>query len=247
MNYNFTDLVRKSLALAREEALRLRHDYVGQEHLFLGLLRLKEQGVAFQILVSMNVDTIELTERVEQGVRRGKTEKDISGLPYTSHAKKALEYAVAEARELGNSYVGTEHLLLGLLRLDIGLVVDALASVGVTLENARDRVREFQVQGRAEAPEYVRGPPSRREQPTGHDAIIDDAAQVGETDVHEELGPKPIDTESLVIIADLDALPVSFVAEFMGTLDHLHRSLGGAGLRLDREYVGKAALSRIRT
>jgi ATP-dependent Clp protease ATP-binding subunit ClpC len=136
MNYNFTDRVRKVLAMAREEAIRLQHDYVGTEHVLLGLIR-EGEGVAAAVLSNMNVDLDAVHEGVEESVRPGKATIALGELPYTSRAKKVLEYAMAEARELNHSYVGTEHLLLGLLREEKGIAAQVLNSLGVTLEEAR--------------------------------------------------------------------------------------------------------------
>src|SRR5690554_1135200 len=136
MNYNFTDRVRKVLAMAREEAIRLQHDYVGTEHILLGLIR-EGEGVAAAVLMNLNVDLEQVHERVEESVLKGKATIALGELPYTSRAKKVLEYAMAEARELHHSYVGTEHLLLGLLREEKGIAAQVLNSLGVTLEEAR--------------------------------------------------------------------------------------------------------------
>jgi ATP-dependent Clp protease ATP-binding subunit ClpC len=136
MNYNFTDRVRKVLAMAREEAIRLQHDYVGTEHILLGLIR-EGEGVAAAVLMNLNVDLEQIHQRIEESVRRGKATIALGELPYTSRAKKVLEYAMAEARELNHSYVGTEHLLLGLLREEKGIAAQVLHSLGVTLEDAR--------------------------------------------------------------------------------------------------------------
>jgi ATP-dependent Clp protease ATP-binding subunit ClpC len=136
MNYNFTDRVRKVLAMAREEAIRLQHDYVGTEHILLGLIR-EGEGVAAAVLMNLNVDLEQIHERIEEAVRKGKATIALGELPYTSRAKKVLEYAMAEARELNHSYVGTEHLLLGLLREEKGIAAQVLNALGVTLEDAR--------------------------------------------------------------------------------------------------------------
>ena len=136
MNYNFTDRVRKVLAMAREEAIRLQHDYVGTEHVLLGLIR-EGEGVAAAVLSNLNVDLDAVHEGVEESVRPGKATIALGELPYTSRAKKVLEYAMAEARELNHSYVGTEHLLLGLLREEKGIAAQVLNSLGVTLEETR--------------------------------------------------------------------------------------------------------------
>ena len=136
MNYNFTDRVRKVLAMAREEAIRLQHDYVGTEHILLGLIR-EGEGVAAAVLTNLNVDLEQIHERIEESVRKGKATIALGELPYTSRAKKVLEYAMAEARELNHSYVGTEHLLLGLLREEKGIAAQVLNTLGVSLEDAR--------------------------------------------------------------------------------------------------------------
>ncbi|HEX7241385.1 MAG TPA: Clp protease N-terminal domain-containing protein, partial [Longimicrobiaceae bacterium] len=136
MNYNFTDRVRKVLAMAREEAIRLQHDYVGTEHILLGLIR-EGEGVAAAVLQNLSVDLDQIQERVEESVRRGKATIALGELPYTSRAKKVLEFAMAEARELNHSYVGTEHLLLGLLREEKGIAAQVLTDAGVNLEQSR--------------------------------------------------------------------------------------------------------------
>jgi len=136
MNYNFTDRVRKVLAMAREEAIRLQHDYVGTEHILLGLIR-EGEGVAAAVLTNLNVDLDEVHERVEESVRKGKATIALGELPYTSRAKKVLEFAMTEAREFNHSYVGTEHLLLGLLREEKGIAAQVLNHLGITLEDAR--------------------------------------------------------------------------------------------------------------
>ncbi|MDZ7779743.1 MAG: ATP-dependent Clp protease ATP-binding subunit [Gemmatimonadota bacterium] len=136
MNYNFTDRVRKVLAMAREEAIRLQHDYVGTEHILLGLIR-EGEGVAAAVLTNLSVDLDQIHERVEESVRKGKATIALGELPYTSRAKKVLEFAMAEARDFNHSYVGTEHLLLGLLREEKGIAAQVLNSLGVTLEEGR--------------------------------------------------------------------------------------------------------------
>ena len=136
MNYNFTDRVRKVLAMAREEAIRLQHDYVGTEHILLGLIR-EGEGVAAAVLTNLNIDLDQIHEQVEESVKKGKATIALGELPYTSRAKKVLEFAMAEARELSHSYVGTEHLLLGLLREEKGIAAQVLNSLGIGMEEAR--------------------------------------------------------------------------------------------------------------
>jgi ATP-dependent Clp protease ATP-binding subunit ClpC len=135
--YNFTERVRKVLAMAREEAARLHHEYVGTEHILLGLIR-EGEGVAAAVLQNLSVDLDEVQQKIEETVKKGKAAQATGpDLPYTSRAKKVLELAMAEARELNHSYVGTEHLLLGLLREEKGIAAQVLTDVGVNLDAAR--------------------------------------------------------------------------------------------------------------
>jgi len=135
--YNFTERVRKVLAMAREEAARLHHEYVGTEHILLGLIR-EGEGVAAAVLQNLNVDLDEIQQKIEETVKKGKAAQATGpDLPYTSRAKKVLELAMGEARELNHSYVGTEHLLLGLLREEKGIAAQVLTEAGVTLDAAR--------------------------------------------------------------------------------------------------------------
>jgi ATP-dependent Clp protease ATP-binding subunit ClpC len=135
--YNFTERVRKVLAMAREEAARLHHEYVGTEHILLGLIR-EGEGVAAAVLQNLSIDLDEIQQKIEEQVKKGKaTQATGPDLPYTSRAKKVLELAMSEARELNHSYVGTEHLLLGLLREEKGIAAQVLTDIGVNLETAR--------------------------------------------------------------------------------------------------------------
>jgi ATP-dependent Clp protease ATP-binding subunit ClpC len=135
--YNFTDRVRKVLQMAREEAARLHHEYVGTEHILLGLIR-EGEGVAAAVLTNLSVDLEDIQQKIEETVKKGKAQAAAGpDLPYTSRAKKVLELAMSEARELNHSYVGTEHLLLGLLREEKGIAAQVLTDAGVNLEQAR--------------------------------------------------------------------------------------------------------------
>jgi len=123
--------------MAREEAARLHHEYVGTEHILLGVIK-EGEGVAATVLTAMNVDLEEIQQRIEDQVKKGKASQATGpDLPYTSRAKKVLELAMAEARELNHSYVGTEHLLLGLLREEKGIAAQVLTDANVNLDAAR--------------------------------------------------------------------------------------------------------------
>src|SRR5579859_5731326 len=135
--YNFTDRVRKVLQMAREEAARLHHEYVGTEHILLGLIR-EGEGVAAAVLTNLNVDLDEIQQKIEETVKKGKAAAAAGpDLPYTSRAKKVLELAMGEARDLSHGYVGTEHLLLGLLREEKGIAAQVLTDAGVNLDAAK--------------------------------------------------------------------------------------------------------------
>ena len=135
--YNFTERVRKVLQMAREEAQRLHHEYVGTEHILLGLIR-EGEGVAAAVLQNLSVDLDDIQQKIEETVKKGKSAQATApDLPYTSRAKKVLELAMSEARELSHSYVGTEHLLLGLLREEKGIAAQVLTDAGVNLDAAR--------------------------------------------------------------------------------------------------------------
>jgi DNA-binding transcriptional regulator YhcF (GntR family) len=167
MNYNFTDRVRMVLAMARDEAIRLRHGYVGTEHILLGLIR-EGEGVAAAVLSILHVDVERIREQVEASVQKGKSAVGLGELPYTTWAKKVLEYAMVEARELNHPYVGTEHLLLGLLREERGIAARVLNSLGVTLDDARGEalklLGESGVRAKRPARRKVRGSIPDREQ-----------------------------------------------------------------------------------
>src|SRR4029078_8429495 len=119
--YNFTERVRKVLAMAREESARLQHEYVGTEHILLGLVREGEGGAA-TVLQNLQVDLDDVRFCIDTTVKKGRPGSSPGpDLPYTSTAKKDLELAMTEARELNHKYVGTEHLLLGLIREQAGI------------------------------------------------------------------------------------------------------------------------------
>ena len=131
----FTERARRVLTLAQEEAQRFNHNYIGTEHLLLGLVR-EGDGVAAKVLNNLGVELSKVRSAVEFIIGRG--EKSISGeIGLTPRAKKVIELAVEEARRLNHSYIGTEHLLLGLVREGEGIAFGVLESLGVSLERVR--------------------------------------------------------------------------------------------------------------
>lgn len=136
----FTERARKVLKLAQEEAQRFHHNYIGTEHLLLGLVR-EGEGVAAQVLMSLDVDLEKVREAVESIIGRG--DRIVHGeIGLTPRSKKVIELAVDEARRLNHHYIGTEHLLLGLLREGEGIAVGVLESFGLSLQEVREKIIE---------------------------------------------------------------------------------------------------------
>jgi len=135
----FTDRARKVMALANQEAKRFNHEYVGTEHLLLGLVK-EGSGVAANVLKKMKVELKKIRIEVEKIVKSGPQMVTMGKLPQTPRAKKVIEYAIEEARMLGHNYVGTEHLLLGLLREQEGVAAQVLMNLGLRLEDVREEV-----------------------------------------------------------------------------------------------------------
>ncbi len=135
----FTERARKVLVLAKEEARRFNHDYIGTEHILLGLVR-EGEGVACAVLQNLGVDLDRLRIEVEKLVTPGSVTGVVGDIPFTPRAKKALELAAEEARTLGHNYIGTEHILLGLIREGEGLAMQVLYSLSVDLEKVRDEI-----------------------------------------------------------------------------------------------------------
>ncbi|MDT7943198.1 MAG: ATP-dependent Clp protease ATP-binding subunit [Dehalococcoidia bacterium] len=134
----FTERARRVLTLAQEEALRFNHNYIGTEHILLGLVR-EGEGVAAKVLANLGVDLAKVRSAVEFIIGRG--DKAVTGeIGLTPRAKKVIELAVDEARRLGHQYIGTEHLLLGLVREGEGIAAGVLESLGVSLEKVRAEV-----------------------------------------------------------------------------------------------------------
>jgi len=134
----FTERARKVILLAREEAKRLDHDYLGTEHILLGLIR-EGEGVGATVLQELGIDLARVREEVEKAVGRGGGGLFLGQIPFTPRAKKVLELAVAEAKNLGHNYVGTEHILLGLIREEEGVAAQILTTLGADLEKVRQQ------------------------------------------------------------------------------------------------------------
>ena len=135
----FTDRARKVMQLANQEAQRFNHEYVGTEHVLLGLVK-EGSGVAANVLKNLDVDLRKIRVEVEKIVQSGPDMVTMGKLPQTPRAKKVIEYAIEEARNLNHNYVGTEHLLLGLLREQEGVAAQVLMNLNLKLEEVREEV-----------------------------------------------------------------------------------------------------------
>ncbi len=134
-----TDRARKVMALANQEAQRFNHEYIGTEHILLGLVK-EASGVGANVLKNLGIDLRKVRLEVEKLVKSGPEMVTMGKLPQTPRSKKVLEYAIEEARNLNHNYVGTEHLLLGLLREQDGVAAQVLVNLGLKLEEVREEV-----------------------------------------------------------------------------------------------------------
>ncbi|MGE0709597.1 MAG: ATP-dependent Clp protease ATP-binding subunit [Planctomycetota bacterium] len=138
----FTDRARKVMGLARQEAQRFNHQYIGTEHILLGLIQ-EGSGVAANVLRNLDVDPEKIRVEVEKIVQDGPTMVTMGQLPFTPRAKKVLELASEEASNLRHNYIGTEHLLLGLIRENEGVAAQVLMNLNLKLEDVREEVLEL--------------------------------------------------------------------------------------------------------
>ncbi len=139
MYERFTDRARKVMQLANQEAQRFNHEYIGTEHILLGLIK-EGSGVAANVLKTLEVDLRKIRLEVEKLVQSGPDMVTMGKLPQTPRAKKVIEYSMEEARNLNHNYVGTEHILLGLLREQEGVAAQVLMNLGLKLEDVREEV-----------------------------------------------------------------------------------------------------------
>src|SRR5881275_2080385 len=139
MYERFTDRARKVMQLANQEAQRFNHEYIGTEHILLGLVK-EGSGVAANVLKNLDIDLRKIRLEVEKIVQSGPDMVTMGKLPQTPRAKKVIEYSIEEARNLNHNYVGTEHVLLGLLREQEGVAAQVLMNLGLKLEDVREEV-----------------------------------------------------------------------------------------------------------
>ncbi len=152
----FTDRARKVMALANQEAQRFNHEYIGTEHVLLGLVK-EGSGVGANVLKNLEVDLRKVRLEVERLVRAGPEMVTMGKLPQTPRAKKVIEYAIEEARNLNHNYVGTEHILLGLLREHDGVAAQVLMNLNLKLEEVREEVLNLLGAGAESSAESITG------------------------------------------------------------------------------------------
>ena len=139
----FTDRARRIVVLAQEEARMLNHDYIGTEHLLLGLIH-EGEGVAAKALVSLGISLEAVRQQVEETVGHGQPQQSKSGhIPFTPRAKKVLELSLRESQRLNHNYIGTEHILLGLIREGEGVGARVLMALGADVDRVRHAVIEL--------------------------------------------------------------------------------------------------------
>jgi len=169
----FTDRARKVMALANQEAQRFNHEYIGTEHILLGLVK-EGSGVGANVLKNLDVALRKVRLEVEKLVHSGPEMVTMGKLPQTPRAKKVIEYAIEEARNLNHNYVGTEHLLLGLLREHDGVAAQVLMNLGLKLEEVREEVLNLLGAGSEQSENLESGisgsgpPPARGPTPARH-------------------------------------------------------------------------------
>jgi ATP-dependent Clp protease ATP-binding subunit ClpC len=164
MFQRFTDRARRVVVLAQHEARTLDHDYIGTEHILLGIID-EGQGVATTALTSMGISLEEMRQAVQDTIGRGVQPRESGHIPFTPQAKKALELSLRESMQLGHEYIGTEHILLALIR-EGGGAAQLLAGAGVDLDRVRQQVIEL-LYGHREAGVAAAPPPASADELTG--------------------------------------------------------------------------------
>lgn len=144
----YTEKAKRAIMIAQEEAINLNHDYIGTEHILIGLIK-EEEGVASQVLRQLGVNADKLVEEVERLVGKGEYQQ-VGEIAFTPRAKKVLELASQEASQLKNNYIGTEHILLGLLKEGSGVAVRILADLSINLDNVYSEIMKVLMEGEAQ-------------------------------------------------------------------------------------------------
>src|SRR5438309_2537466 len=225
----FNDRAKRVLALAQDEAVRFNHNYIGTEHLLLGLVR-EGEGVAAHVLNSLGVELSKVRKAVEFIIGRGDATTSPSEITLSPRTKKVIEFAADEARKLGHSHVGTEHILLGIVREGEGIASGVLESLGVSLEKVRHQVIATLGQ------QHPEQPTAQAPHPTGPFDRIDDRSKrvlALAQDEATQLGHRHVGTEHL-LLGLLRMVGVAVPDE------PLKRIFGELNVTLEQVYAGVA-------
>ncbi len=154
MMERFSDRARKVMQLANQEAQRFNHEYIGTEHVLLAIVK-EGTGTGAHALKNLDVDLRKIRLEVEKIVQSGPDMTTMGKLPHTPRVQKVMELAIEEARTLNHNYVGTEHLLLGLLREEVGVAGQVLMNLGITADAIREEVKNLLGRGIVDGPKTV--------------------------------------------------------------------------------------------
>jgi ATP-dependent Clp protease ATP-binding subunit ClpA len=213
MYERFTDRARKVMQLANQEAQRFNHEYIGTEHILLGLVK-EGSGVAANVFKNLDIDLRKIRQEVEKIVMPGPDSILMGKLPQTPRAKKVIEYSIEEARNLRHNYVGTEHLLLGLLREQDGVAGQVLMNLGLKLQDVREEVLELL------SPARMQGTGSAREiTVTQKEAGVQDLPEQTQKEVKVlEAKIEKLNEEKEVAIVEQDYLKAAYLSQSTGKL-----------------------------
>jgi ATP-dependent Clp protease ATP-binding subunit ClpC len=236
-----TDRARKVMALANQEAQRLNHEYIGTEHILLGLVK-EGSGVGANVLKNLDIDLRKVRLEVEKLVKSGPEMVTMGKLPQTPRAKKVIEYAIEEARNLNHNYVGTEHLLLGLLREHDGVAAQVLMNLGLKLEEVREEVLNLLGAGveseEAPPPSEPQEPPMGSGPPQGGDGARTRGAAKSKTPALDSFGR---DLTELARNGELDPV-IGRTNEIERVVQILCRRTKNNPVLLGEAGVGKTAI-----
>ena len=203
----FTDRARQVIVLAQEEARMLNHNYIGTEHILLGLSH-EGEGVAAKVLESMGVPLEMARQLVEEIIGHGVT-APTGHMPFTPRAKKVLELSLREALQLGHNYIGTEHILLGLVREGEGVAAQVLVKLGASLDRVRDNVIILLEGGSVEREEIAERPTARMPLTARGLDAMDIASDFARKRGHRRIDPGDLLLGALAIVSEYpDARPV---------------------------------------
>jgi len=206
MYERFTDRARKVMQLANQEAQRFQHNYIGTEHILLGLVK-EGSGLGVYVLKNLGVEPRTITREVERLILSGCPPADTGKTPQTPRAKKVIEYAMRESRDFNDKLVGTEHILLGLLREDVGLAAQVLMNLGLRLDRVRAEIQATLQRAEAEG-STAYSPQSRirwvYDETKRHEYPVDDETKRRVCQLAEAIAPLQEATEDAVASQDFE-------------------------------------------